>query len=353
MLENRLNIDACKTPLVSVIIPCYNLEEYIVECIKSVEEQSFRDFEIIVVDDGSKDNSVANIKNYISNTKLSNIELVCKANGGVSSARNEGLKHAKGKYISFIDGDDFIETDYLKNRVEAIIQNDADLCVGGIRAYQNKSYSKGSILNCNFFEGKEDINKNIDELNFMFINTYGKLYKRKIIQDFNIQFDERLKVAEDFAFALDYFSHVNKLRIIDDCTYNYRIRSDSLIHNVTLPTKQKYVWDHVVDFFADLDTEFVLKNNPVFCSYIWDFGLLNRIQSNILCKEDFKEILSTDLAKEVIKFFKPVSKKDKLFLCCIKKNYYFLITILVKLKYWTLNNLNPVYIKVKKLLGNK
>lgn len=338
-------------PLVSVIIPCYNLEAYIVECIKSVENQSFHDFEVIVVDDGSKDGSVESIKQYISDSGNSNIELVCKKNGGASSARNEGMKHANGKYISFIDGDDFINRDYLKNRVEAAIQNDADLCVGGIRIYQNGTYGETCILNRNSFDERGEIEKNIDELKFMFIDPIGKLYRREIVQNFNLQFDERLKVAEDLAFALDFFVYVNRLQIIDDCTYNYRIRSDSLIHQVTLPTKQKYVWDHAVKFFSGLDTEFILKNNPIFCSYIWDFGLLNRIQSNILCKEDFKEILSMNLAKNVISTFNPVSKKDKLFLYCIKKKHYFLITLLVKLKYWTLENFNSIYMKVKKSMG--
>ena len=334
-------------PLVSVIIPCYNLENYIVECIKSVEQQSFYDFEIIVVDDGSKDGSVQSIKNYISESGVSNIELVCKKNGGASSARNEGMKHAKGKYISFIDGDDFINADYLKNRVDAMIQNDTDLCVGGIRTYQNGTYGEPVILRRHFFDKKSEIEKNIDELNFVFINPVGKLYRRKIIHDFNLEFDERLKTSEDFAFALDFFCHVNKLQIIDDCTYNYRIRSDSLIHQVTIPTKQKYVWDHAVNFFSNLDMTFILENNPTFCSYIWDFGLLNRIQANVLCKEDFKVILDTDLAKEVFRIFKPVSRKDKLFYYCIKKKYYFVIVTLVKLKYWTLDNFRPIYDMVK------
>lgn len=334
-------------PLVSVIIPCYNLENYIVECIKSVESQSFHDFEIIVVDDGSKDGSVQSIKNYISESRFSNIELVCKKNGGASSARNEGMKHAKGKYISFVDGDDFIDCDYLKNRVDTMVQNDADLCVGGTRIYKDGMYGEPIILKRTFFNRRSEIEENIDELSFMFINLYGKLYRRKIIEDFNLQLDERLKTSEDFAFALDFFCHVNKLQIIDDCTYNYRIRSDSLIHQVTIPTKQKYVWDHAVNFFSNMNMTSILENNPTFCSYIWDFGLLNRIQANVLCKEDFKRILNTDLAKEVFRIFKPVSRKDKLFYYCIKRKYYAVISALVKLKYWTLDNFRPVYDMVK------
>lgn len=337
-------------PCVSVIIPCYNLENYIEECMKSVENQTFRDFEIIVVDDGSQDNSVNKIKKYIADSGVSNIELVCKNNGGVSSARNEGIKHAKGEYISFIDGDDFIDADYLKNRVNATLDNDADLCVGGIRTYENGENKSICVLERNFFDCKSDIERNIDKLAFMFIDPIGKLYKRSIIEDFNLQFDERLKVAEDMAFALDFFLHVNRLQIIDDCTYTYRIRYDSLIHQVTLPTKQKYVWDHAVQFFADLDMKFILTNNPIFCSYIWDFGLLNRVQSNILSNEEFETILNAELGKMVVDTFKPLKKKDKLFLYCMKKKSYSAIIALVKLKYWTLKNFFPLYVKIKKIM---
>lgn len=337
--------------LVSIIIPCYNLENYIVECIKSVEAQTFQDFNIIVVDDGSKDNSVNRIKTYIATSGVNNIELICKKNGGASSARNEGIKHATGKYIGFIDGDDFIDCDYLKNRVTAIQGNDADLCVGGIRTFQNDSFGEECVLKYIFFAGKDEIEKNIDELNFMFIDPIGKLYKKEIIEKNNLKFDERLKVAEDLAFALDFFSCVDRLQLIDDCTYNYRIRPDSLIHQVTLPTKQKYVWDHFVDFFLERNAIAILRSNPIFCSYAWDFGLLNRIQADALTGEDFKKILSHDLAKAIIKTYKPTSRKDKLFLLCIKNKRYIATKILVKLKYWALDNFRPLYLKVKRVMS--
>lgn len=334
--------------LITMIIPCYNLEKYIVECITSVENQTFEDFDIVVVDDGSTDKSVDSINKYINESKVKNIQLICKPNGGASSARNEGLRHATGKYVGFIDGDDFIDKDYLKNRVEAIVENDADLCVGGLRTYEDGHLGNDYILKRCYYDCKLDIEKNIDELNFMFIDPVGKLYKRDIIDINNIKFDERLKVAEDLAFALDFFSHVNRLQLIDDCSYNYRIRSDSLIHSVTLPTKQKYVWNHFVDYFSNVDIKCILEKNPIFCSYAWNFGLLNRIQANILDREDFKDIVITDLAKEIISTYKPVSRKDKVFHFCIKEEHYVFVTILVKLKYWLLTYLRPLYMKVKK-----
>lgn len=268
-------------PYVSVIIPCYNLQDFIVDCIISVEEQTYKNFEIIVIDDGSKDESAKRIKEYIAKSGVSNIRLFCKKNGGASSARNEGIRRAEGKYVSFIDGDDFVDADYLMNRVEAIRNNNADMCVGGLRVYENGKFGSETILKRLFLEGKA-VESHIDELNFMFIDPFGKLYKKEILIKNSVRFDERIKTLEDLAFSLDYFYFINKLQIIDDCTYNYRIRPDSLIHRVSLPTEQKYVWDHFVQYFHRINQEYILQINPVFCSYAWNLGLLNRIQQILL-----------------------------------------------------------------------
>lgn len=142
-------------PYVSVIIPCYNLQDFIVDCIISVEEQTYKNFEIIVIDDGSKDESAKRIKEYIAKSGVSNIRLFCKKNGGASSARNEGIRRAEGKYVSFIDGDDFVDADYLMNRVEAIRNNNADMCVGGLRVYENGKFGSETILKRLFLEEKQ------------------------------------------------------------------------------------------------------------------------------------------------------------------------------------------------------
>lgn len=336
--------------LVSMIIPCYNLENYIVECIKSVETQTFRDFDIIVVDDGSKDNSVNKIKSYIRTSGSNNIELVCKKNGGASSARNEGLKYATGKYVGFIDGDDFIDKDYLKNRIEALAESDADLCVGGIRTYKDKSFGQDLRLEKLYLDNKKEIESNLDKFDFMFIDPIGKLYKKTIIENNAIRFDERLKVAEDIAFALDYFEYVNKAVLLDDCTYNYRIRSDSLIHQVTLPTKQKFVWDHFVYYFENKNADEILKNNPGFCLYAWNFGLLNRIQSNVLLGEDIRKITESELAQTIIRTVKTTNKKDKLFLWLLENKTYPLAALLIRLKYFLLTKSGRLYDFAKKIM---
>lgn len=336
-------------PYVSVIIPCYNLQDFIVDCIISVEEQTYKNFEIIVIDDGSKDESAKRIKEYIAKSGVSNIRLFCKKNGGASSARNEGIRRAEGKYVSFIDGDDFVDADYLMNRVEAIRNNNADMCVGGLRVYENGKFGSETILKRLFLEGKA-VESHIDELNFMFIDPFGKLYKKEILIKNSVRFDERIKTLEDLAFSLDYFYFINKLQIIDDCTYNYRIRPDSLIHRVSLPTEQKYVWDHFVQYFHRINQEYILQINPVFCSYAWNLGLLNRIQSNIIENKSIVDLVDSTEASKEIKNVKLANKKDKIFLCCLKNRQYLIIKCLVKMKYFILKKCMPLYRAIKKIL---
>lgn len=336
-------------PYISVIIPCYNLQDYIVDCVVSVENQSFKDFEIVVVDDGSKDESVKRIREYIRESGVTNVRLICKENGGASSARNEGIRQAYGSYISFIDGDDFIDSNYLMNRVEAIKNNNADMCVGGLRTYENGAFGSETILKDLFLEGKE-VKSNIDEMSFMFIDPVGKLYKKEQLLNNNIWFDERIKTLEDLAFALDYIPYVNKLKIISDCSYNYRIRSDSLIHRVSMPTEQKYVWDHFVRFFSNVNEKVILQENPWFCSCAWNLGLLNRIQSNILENKSIIDLVESSNASLILKIAKPQNSKDKIFLYCLKKKHYRVIKCLVKMKYLVLKNSMPMYSAIKKVM---
>lgn len=143
---------------------------------------------------------------------------------------------------------------------------------------------------------------------------------------------------------------VVKSDIIDDCTYNYRIRPDSLIHRVSLPTEQKYVWDHFVQYFHRINQEYILQINPVFCSYAWNLGLLNRIQSNIIENKSIVDLVDSTEASKVIKNVKLANKKDKIFLCCLKNRQYLIIKCLVKMKYFILKKCMPLYRAIKKIL---
>ena len=113
--------------LISVVVPVYNVEDYIEECLESIEKQSFSSYEVILVDDGSKDSSVRIAQGYVD--RLNNWKLVHKENGGLSSARNAGIAEAMGEYICFVDSDDFLAQDYLQKLYEAAMLYQADLVI--------------------------------------------------------------------------------------------------------------------------------------------------------------------------------------------------------------------------------
>ena len=182
-------------PCISVIVPVYNCEKYIYDCIVSVLNQSYKNFELIIVNDGSTDNSIKKIINLISGHK--NISILNKENGGVSSARNLGLKSAKGDWIAFIDSDDKIETDYLKNLITgSYIDDEIDMVISGFKTF---GYSDSLS---NKFEDKIYNNETLGALfskrlkSICLGTPWGKLYKRNIIDDNKILFDCKSKLPK-------------------------------------------------------------------------------------------------------------------------------------------------------------
>lgn len=348
--------------LVSVIIPCYNLESFIIKCISSVWGSSYNSVEVIVVDDGSTDQSVSAIRAWEANRPNRNdyfFRLIQKENGGASSARNAGLENCSGEYIAFIDGDDWISEDYIEDLVARMEEACADLCVGGV-----ESYDMSSGLRYHFHLSDEDIKGhgnvmiNIDKQNFVFCNPVCKMFSGKIIRNHKLRFDTRLAVAENISFNLDYIRYANSVSLIGKIGYTYRIREGSLIHKVNLPETQMYVLDHFQALFECHDKNIqckILENNPIFLSMLWDYGILNRIMGEIRKgeKRNVKDIIKSDLVQLALTFYKPKNKKDKIFLYLVKNNHIAVMTFLVWLKYYLNQNNGKMYGVAKKIMLRK
>ena len=213
-------------PKVSIIVPVYNVEKYISKCIESIINQSYEDFEIIIVDDGSPDLSVKKIEGY--NDRR--IKILRKENGGLSDARNYGLERSKGEYIIFVDSDDWIETDLLYDSVGYLDNNsEIDLIIlGYIKDYEDKNEKiiKTDIIipKRNNFSVKE---KNL-EINSQIIDLMGysvnKIYRRSLLQKGNYRFKKNITLVEDALFNFDVFKSVNNILFIDKVYYHYRIK---------------------------------------------------------------------------------------------------------------------------------
>ena len=203
-------------PRLSIIVPVYNSERSLSRCIDSILSQSFTDFELLLINDGSKDSSLSICQEFASNDRR--IKVLDKVNGGASSARNHGMFNAQGDWITFIDSDDWIGTSYFDN-----IDNDevSDLIVGSL--YFINSQTFGKLVNIDVFLENQDFRAVIlQNLNNSVLNSpCAKFYRRSIITHNDIYFNEDLIFGEDSVFVKKYLLHVNNLKVQNSIIYYY------------------------------------------------------------------------------------------------------------------------------------
>ena len=208
-----------QTPLISVIIPAYNAGKYISKCVDSILQNTYENLEIIIVNDGSKDDT----RQVVEAVSDSRIRLVEQENGGVSKARNTGLDHARGEYIAFIDADDYVSADYF----EKLLAADSD-----IAACRHICVSEtGKLRKDPFSQVTKEITYTAQQLaeRYFYLTTgvinscCGKLYKRQVIGA--VRFSETLKWGEDASFNLQCFQGMEKMRVLPDKNYFYVMHS--------------------------------------------------------------------------------------------------------------------------------
>ena len=198
---------------ISIIIPIYNTEAYLPKCIDSILSQSFTDYEVLLIDDGSTDGSGQICDSYAK--KDNRIRVFHKENGGVSSARNMGLDNAQGEWINFVDSDDWLEQDFF-----VIGKNEnVDLI------YQHRFFSDGncdSIIRPGIYRGEDylDFLTENSQTN-LFYMCYSMLLKSDILTDNHIRFDENLRFGEDRIFIMEYLTHCNSIQVLSNSHYVY------------------------------------------------------------------------------------------------------------------------------------
>lgn len=213
--------------LISVIVPVYNVEQYLDKCVESIVNQTYKNLEIILVDDSSPDNSALICDKWAKRDKR--IIVIHKENGGVSSARNAGLDIASGEFIGFVDSDDYIESDMYEKLIEAIEKYDSDVAVCGFISKNNKvEFQKSCVYSSS--EAKRIMFNNRD---FPAFEGYScnKLYRADLINNNDIRFNEKYLICEDTLFNFNVFNYSSKVSVINYCGYNYVYRSDSASNN--------------------------------------------------------------------------------------------------------------------------
>lgn len=224
--------------LISIIVPVYNVQQYLDRCINSLLEQTYNNIEIILVDDGSSDESPNMCDAY--SDRFSFVKVIHKQNQGLGYARNSGLKIASGEYIAFVDSDDYLGKEHLISLYNSIKENKTDVCYCGHTTVRNEI----QVPHYNSLAGKVARNEAVKlEIIPRFCGKTGSLpddlqmsacmalYKKEIIDKFGLKFvSEREFVSEDFIFNMDYLLHVNAVSFSDSVGYFYWYNETSLTH---------------------------------------------------------------------------------------------------------------------------
>lgn len=231
-------------PLISIIVPVYNTEKYLPKCIESILSQTYTNYELILVDDGSSDRCPGICDEYAD--KDTRIKVIHKENGSVSSARNSGLSIAKGMFVMFMDSDDYYAQDHaLQKLVQQQSEQDADLvCFSYSKEDANGHFSEVKI-NKGYYEDSSfesamllafpGLNCTPNKTEYLTVSVVNKVYKRKIINDNQLTFDETLRKAEDLIFNFSYLMVCKNIVNIDECLYVYRYTPGSIMRTYNAP----------------------------------------------------------------------------------------------------------------------
>ena len=303
-------------PKVSLVVAVYNLEKYIVECLESIVNQTFKDLEIICVNDGSKDNSLNILEDYAK--KDSRIRVISQPNQGSGAARNTGLAAANGEYVQFLDGDDYFEPDMVEKLYNLAKTCDADISVCSSRKVDDngnitETRNPNSPLKLNKIPFRKPFSyKDFPEDFFDLIGAvpWNKLYKREMLLKYDLKFPN-LTGPDDLTFVYMADACAEKITVIDDELINYRFNRPGSVFTYRANYASHIVLASVIiqNFLKKLGTYDYLKKayiNTFIAAIRWETSLCNEEQYQKFLKE-LKEIRPTDW-----QIFRPGLKKTNI-----------------------------------------
>lgn len=312
---------------VSVIIPVYNVENYLRKCLDSLVNQTLKDIEIIIVNDGTPDNSQEIIDEYVKKYPKKIVSVI-QENGGQGAARNTGLLHATGEYIGYVDSDDYVEENMYEELYNKAKEEDSDIVICG-----------NNVVKENYeFLSKEDVDK---EFLLGKMAVWNKIYKKNIIVDNKIQF--RSKVwYEDLDFTMKVYFSSKKLSYVDKHLYNYLLREGSTMNNNNIERNLELIqaFDSLIDYCKDKKIYNKAKDEIEFlCIYhMYIFAITrvlntnNNYKAKIAIINKFRDYINSNFPNfKQNKYLYLLPKRRKLIYNLINLKFYCIIIWLFKL----------------------
>lgn len=289
--------------MITIIIPAYNAEKYIKNCINSVLCQTYTDYEIIAVNDGSTDNTLQILQDFAKCNKK--IHIIDKKNGGVSNAKNTALEFVKGEYVTFLDSDDTLPPDALETLIN-LMQEDVDFASGNYNKV--KFCTKPNNLPPAEFNNYEEAKSKMLKFDGYMWWQAGRLYKSSIIKENNLMFDTTMTFGEDHLFNLLYAQHTTKKIVFTDKTvYNYYIVRNGLTTRLykNMNAIQRKIFDSICDAFDikntnnDFKDDYISRNLLFLTEYY--FICYSKSTAVKYIKETFENVYFDVLNDDILK----------------------------------------------------
>lgn len=297
--------------MISIIIPVYNAEKYLNDCINSILNQTYKDIEVLLIDDGSLDNSYAICKQY--EKEDCRVSVYHKSNSGVSDTRNYGIERAVGEFISFCDADDVVDMNLYAMLYEAIEKYNVDRVVGGYEFFYdngNKVYCKPRIKDGRY-EANEILSRMIDDgtmSGFLFSGVHNSLFRKKIIEDNRLWFDKNIKYNEDSLFSFQYMLNSRSIYSFQSIpTYCYRQHDSSATSRRMVGDKYKELRNKLYDMdLQKLNINFDMQmRRRVITEALWQVLDIAEKMNGKDAIRQIRKVLSDDLVRKNISVIKP------------------------------------------------
>jgi len=324
--------------LITIIVPVYNVEKYLEECIKSLMNQTYSNIQIILVNDGSTDCSGEICDKFKQIDER--IEVIHKKNEGLGFARNTGLEYVRGKYVTFIDSDDYADRDLIERLYISIKENNADTCIGGFkRVNDNGKIMYKERYKRVIYQNKEIIDELLPRMlgsspeksDAVRMSVWNVLYSTEIIRNNSLKFpSEREYISEDIIFDIEYYSKSQKCCLIDSCAYNYRINNTSLTQSYKKDRfeKSKFLYNQLINKIEEYrlgDKAIIRLQRQYFvnirCCIKQECMKISKLKINDSFN-NIREICNDTQLKNIIKQYpkRKLGIKQRVFLLLIERN---------------------------------